>query len=272
MQEALSALATLTEVSNSDERNVVEHLVPDGTPAPPESEKLLPIVHTTWGFMLQGFAPTAPAASAEHAASLLAHVAELAGSFVAQRFRREALSPLLRLLSGSAGLARTQLGAEGGRRVIDEVPALGTVERRQIAVLNCLRDCCADTEARHVVQESVERIASAVLQCLAGAGSAAVAEAALRCLRTLAAVDSDTVWLLLARIVHSEDASALPQLLDDAMVESLDSIDMCCGRLGAVWHNERSAVVRQLTKLFHEVERVAVAWHGQVESRRAQEA
>jgi hypothetical protein len=269
MQEGLWALAVLTEVSDRDARDVFDHLVPDSRPPPPEAEKLLPVVHTTWGFMTQGLALPAPAARSEAAARLLAHVAELAGGFIAPRFAKDALPPLLRLMRGGGAVARTAgAGVEGGRLVIEEAAAAGTRERQQRAAMACIADCCVSAEARHVVSGVVERAAVGALEGLAAAGSAAVAEAALRCLRALAGVDADTLWLLLLRVLHSQRADTLRDWTKGEVVPGLVGLEVCRGGLGAAWRGENGAWVRQCAKLVIEVEGMQVAWHAEIEAAR----
>ena len=271
MQEALSALALLTQISDRDNNEIVENLVSDSRPPPPEAEKLLPVVHTTWGFLLQGLALPNPAARTEEAARLLAHVAMLAGGFVARRFTKEALPLLLRLLDGSEGVARPASASHsgsgdssgcGGYMYMDEGAASGTRDRRQRAALGCIQACCNTAEGSLAIVSEVGGLAAAVLGCLAAAGSAAVAEAALACMRQLAAVDADAVWLLLVRVLHTQGA-------DVPRVSGLDRLDVCHGVAGGLWRGDKAAWLRQCGKVLRDVEAAEVAWHTAARAGRA---
>jgi hypothetical protein len=269
LQEALSALAVLTVVSDGDSHDVIENLVPDTRPPPPEAEKLLPVVHTTWGFLLSGLTLPAPAALTEEAARLLAHVAAVAGGFIARRFERDALPLLLRLLGGGDKLSRFGGADRIGYRWLEDGPACGSRHRCQLAMLDCLSACCVMGEGRRVISGVVGRIATAVLSCFAAAGSAEVAEAALRCLRRLAAIDTDEVWLLVLRVLHGQQAEALRELTKGCPLVGLEGLDVCKGQEGGVWRGNPGAWVAQCAQLLREIDGMHVVWHDEVLSARA---
>ena len=260
VQEALSALATLTVVSKRDNNEIMEHLTHDARPPPPEAETLLPTVHTTWGFMPRSLELPAPAARTEAAARLLAHVAVVAGSFVASRFARDALPLLLRALRGAETVSLRNSAAAPQR--VEGASAPGTRERQSRAVLQCIVGCCEDAEGRHVFQDHVAKVADAVLRFLCAAESAAVAQHATRCVLALAQVDADAVWLVVAQLLQRPGCANAPS--------GADSCAGACGgngdlpRVGTGWQGKIAELCRCCEQLFESVCGCEVAWHCKV--------
>ena len=263
LQESLAALAVLTTVSETDSNEVTEHLPPDTAPPPVEAEKLLPVVHTTWGFLLPNLLPSAAAARTEQAAALLAHVATLAGGFIASRFERDAVPLLLRLLHQDRATSWSGDVGSGGYKLLDDGPATGTRNRRHLAALACITSCCVSVQGRLAVADVVSALAEGSLASLAAAGSAQVAEGALRALRCLSAVDADSVWLLVRRVMHCED-QACRHGASSTHAPQLQALDVRQGRLGAAWHGRAIAWKSQCAKLLRDIEAVQPAWHAVV--------
>ena len=270
VQASLRALAALTAVSDRDANEICEHLAQDARPPPPEAEKLLPVVHTTWGFMLQGLAPHGVAGRIEAAAALLADVMELAGTFVARRFEKEALPAMERLMRGTAALRSRSGGGGGGggdeaaaHRLVEEGTAAGTRARRQLAALQCVAVGCESGEGRGALVASVERVATGALQCLRDPADARVAEGALRCLRALGRVDPDAVWLACVEVLHSQR----PELLESwAGPHKLCGLDAQARSRGA---GTAQGWGLQCLRVLEEVADAEVPWHAVVRNARA---
>lgn len=259
----MQALASLTAVSDRDANQICEHLAHDSRPPPPEAEKLLPVVHTTWGFLLQGLAPHGVAGRVEAAAALLADVLELAGTFVARRFEKEALAVLESLLRGSAALRSRSGGGEGADRLVEEDTAAGTRARRQLAALRCVTRSCESCEGQGALVANVERVATGVLQCLRDPADARVAEGAVRCLRALGGVDPDAVWLACMEALHS----GAPDLL-----ATWAGQHKLCGLDTGVRSRDAGGVRgwgAQCMRVLQEAAETEVPWHAAVRSARA---
>jgi hypothetical protein len=260
----LQALATLSTISDRDANEVCECLAPTARPPPPEAEKLLPVVHTTWGFMLQGLAPNAVPGRCEVAASLLADVMEIAGSFAAARFERDAAPLLLRLIAGSGVISSKNGEASGGSgcRYLEEEEASGSRARRQNAALLCVKQCCQNVQGRKALERVVERMALGALQCLSD--TADVANSSLQCVLALARVDADAVWLAVVQVVQTLQPELLKAYANGQELAGLEKQDAFPQKRPGV------QVAAQCMRLLREVDAVDVAWHVDVRRARAE--
>ena len=191
-QEALTAMSHLTEADDCDGRELVEGLeLKHLAPLPGEPERLLPLVHVTWAFLLPGLRSRSEAPRVEAALQLLVLTARLAGAFILRRFKTDALPALRLLLRGAAAVGVRP--RPGGGAVVEHA-ALGTVARCQGAALRAVAAMCRDANGAAVIEGAME-VADDAVAAMCVALAAGRAGDPVEAVRALARVDVDAVWL-----------------------------------------------------------------------------
>jgi hypothetical protein len=205
-----------------DTRDIIEGFeVPGTAQLPGEIERILPQVHTTWGFIVPGLKAHAQPARLEAALALIAHVAECSGNFISKRMQTDVLPQLKRIISGSSSISTRARARSGGSiRVVDNV-APGTVARCQVVAFNTLERMCQHSNGREALKNIISELAadSAEILCRGSSGSA-VREKCAAALQALASVDGEAVRSALelreqatiSQVVHP----LIQSLLDEA--------------------------------------------------------
>jgi hypothetical protein len=262
-QDALRALAPLTATHDRDGSAITEALAVEPAPLPADPERLLPVVHVVWGFLVPGLTSAAESAPrVEAAAALLSELAIVSGSFITRRMRERVLPGLRRILSGG-GVRR----AAGDGAALEAGTAPATVARCRLAVLGMLARAGADAQGSQALKGSVDELAMLVLPFLGGVlAGLELGRAAHAAMHALARIDPDAVWLVLFSAVHTATGPALkgwqapappqpPSDLKDwraSVLRYLTPVDVPAPSLR--WGSAS-------TTLLHEVEAMVPAWH-----------
>jgi hypothetical protein len=211
--------------------------------------------------MLHGLAADAAPGRVEAAAALLADVMEIAGKFAAARFERDAAPLLLRLMGSGGVSSKPGVGGVNVRCRYLEEEASGSRARRQSAALLCIERCCKSAQGREAVVRLVERLAVSAVECMGDQGG--FPEGSVRCVRALAAVDPDAVWLVVVRVVHVLQPELLPKVAEGPELGGL------VGRGGGVQKRGDVQVAARCMRLLREIDGMDVGWHADVRRARA---
>ena len=167
MQEALTALDCLTDADDVDTRDIIEAFeVPGVAQLPGETERLLPHIHVVWGFIVPGLRAHAQPARLQATLSLIAHVAECSGSFIAKRMQTDVLPQLKRVTTGSTGIAtRARMRSGGAIRAVEDA-APGTVARCQVLAFSTLQRMCQHSSSREALASMAGELSQALVELM----------------------------------------------------------------------------------------------------------
>jgi len=182
----------------------------------PSTAAFLPSVHLLWS-PLMGALSDWRVAVVESVLSMLSHISQLAGSFLARRFSEEAWPVMQRLLQ--EGPSQRRIIAPGQ----DDLSSPVVVQRAQRAVLACLRTMATGGQGPEAILSPVAGVAVVAVADLMGEKHPAVIrEHATTAFVALSGIDPDAAWGLLVaaiRCSHSATATAAKIVKEKAVVE-----------------------------------------------------
>lgn len=217
-QEALIGLKNASLSSDIFNKNIKSFIKRPGgtveTPSDLQDISLLPSVHLVWQPLLSALDDWR-VPLVENALEMLVDLSILAGDFIAQRFRKEAVPRIQALLKH--GASKKRLLAPGQ----DDLTAPAAIQRVQNAVISCIHKLAVgEGEASLVLQPPVAgTLMNSVSNAMGEIQAAAYKNAAAEAFVALAATDSDRAFAVIVAALRAHGLS------------TSSSIEACCAYL-----------------------------------------